>query len=196
LGATAEPVGASFNARVRRRLPIRLMIALLHFKRALNLSDEELCVRSSDNMQWQFFSGMARYEPCLPCDATQTGRFRRVLGEAGVEQLLKTTCKTALAMKLVKPAEFERVIVDTTVQEKRIARPSNSRLQSKSAPQGGQRRQARGHRRQADVCRARQTVAPQGRRLRARQAAPPLGRAPSSASARSWARSCAMCSAE
>jgi hypothetical protein len=26
----------------------------------------------------QFFSGMAYYEPRLPCDATQIGRFRRV----------------------------------------------------------------------------------------------------------------------
>jgi IS5 family transposase len=31
-------------------------------------------------------------------------------------------------MKMVKPAEFERVIVDTTVQEKAIAHPTDSRL--------------------------------------------------------------------
>ena len=31
-------------------------------------------------------------------------------------------------MKLIKPAEFERVIVDTTVQEKAIAHPVDSRL--------------------------------------------------------------------
>jgi IS5 family transposase len=51
---------------------------------------------------WQFFSGMTYYEPRLPCDATQIGRFRRVLGEAGVEQLLKTTIEAAVAMKAVK----------------------------------------------------------------------------------------------
>jgi IS5 family transposase len=55
----------------------------------------------------QFFSGMDYYEPRLPCDATQIGRFRRVLGEAGVEQLLKTTIETAVGMKAIKPAEFE-----------------------------------------------------------------------------------------
>jgi IS5 family transposase len=35
-----------------------------------------------------------------------------VLGEAGVEQFLKTTIETAVAIKAVKPVEFERVIVD------------------------------------------------------------------------------------
>jgi IS5 family transposase len=71
---------------------------------------------------------MAYFEPRLPCDATQIGRFRRVLGEAGVEQLLKTTIEAAVAMKAIKKAEFERVIVDSTVQEKAIAHPVDSRL--------------------------------------------------------------------
>jgi transposase, IS5 family len=127
-GATAELVGAGVSARGRRRLPIRLMVALLYLKHAFNLSDEELVERWSENVQWQFFSGMAYYEPRLPCDHTQIGRFRRLLGEAGVEQLLKTTLEAAVAMKLVKRCEFERVIVDTTVQEKAIAHPTDSRL--------------------------------------------------------------------
>ena len=37
----------------------------------------------------QFFSGMAYYEPRLPCDATQIGRFRRVLGEVPSRYCLK-----------------------------------------------------------------------------------------------------------
>jgi hypothetical protein len=39
------------------------------------------------------------------------------LGEAGVEELLARTVAAAVQMKAVRPAEFERVIVDTTVQE-------------------------------------------------------------------------------
>jgi transposase, IS5 family len=68
------------------------------------------------------------YEPRLPCDATQIGRFRRALGEEGLEQLLKATIDTAVELKAIKPAELERVIVDTTVQEKAIAHPVDSRL--------------------------------------------------------------------
>jgi hypothetical protein len=42
--------------------------------------------------------------------------------------LLKATIDTVAAMEAVKPKDPERVIVDTTVQEKAIAHPVNSRL--------------------------------------------------------------------
>ena len=127
-GPTAQLAGAGLSNAGRPRLPIRLMVALLYLKHAFNLSDEELCERWSENVVWQFFSGMAYYEPRLPCDATQIGRFRRVLGEAGVEQLLKSTIEASVSMGVLKKTEFERIIVDTTVQEKAIAHPTDSRL--------------------------------------------------------------------
>ncbi len=67
----------------------------------------------------QYFSGCEYYEPRLPCDATQIGRFRSAIGEAGVEELLKATIDTAVATRAVRPNEFERVIVDSTVQVRR-----------------------------------------------------------------------------
>ena len=104
------------------------MAALLYLKHAFNLSDEELVARWSENVVWQYFSGLDYYTPKLPCDATQIGRFRTAIGEAGVEELLKATIDTAVQTKAVRPAEFERVIVDTTVQEKASAPPVDSRL--------------------------------------------------------------------
>ena len=127
-GATQVLEGAGVSNAGRPKLPIRLMVSLLYLKHSFNLSDEELCTRWSENVLWQFFSGMAYYEHRLPCDPTQIGRFRRDLGEEGVEQLLKATIDTAVAIKAVKPKELERVIVDTTVQEKAIAHPVDSRL--------------------------------------------------------------------
>ena len=85
-------------------------------------------VSSQIRVVWQFFSGMEYYEPRLPCDPTQIGRFRRALGEEGLEQLLKATIDTAVEIKAIKPSELERVIVDTTVQEKAMAHPVDSRL--------------------------------------------------------------------
>jgi IS5 family transposase len=122
-GATTQTVGAGISAAGRPRLTIRLMSALLYLKHAFNLSDEELVERWAENVVWQYFSGQEYYEPRLPCDATQVGRFRGAIGEAGVEELLKATIDTAVATKAVRPNEFERVIVDTTVQEKAIAYP-------------------------------------------------------------------------
>ena len=127
-GTTRELAGAGVSAAGRPRLPIRLMAALLYLKHAFNLSDEELVARWSENVVWQYFSGQEYYTPQFPCDATQIGRFRTAIGEAGVEELLKATLDTAIETKAVRPTEFERIIVDTTVQEKAIAHPVDSRL--------------------------------------------------------------------
>lgn len=128
LGGYEKQTGGSVSAAGRPRLSLRLMASLVYLKHSFNLSDEELVERWSENVVWQYFSGMEYYEPRLPCDATQIGRFRRDLGRDGLEQLLKFTVQTAVDIKAVKPAEFERVIVDTTVQEKAIAYPVDSRL--------------------------------------------------------------------
>ena len=60
-----------------------------------------------DHPVWQFFSGQEYYEPRLPCDATRIGRFRRAIGEEGLELLLKSTIETAVEIKAIKPAELE-----------------------------------------------------------------------------------------
>ena len=127
-GPTQALVGAGASPAGRPRLPLRLMISLLYLKHAYNLSDEELVVRWSENVLWQFFSGQVYFEHRLPCDATQVGRFRRALGEDGLEELLGATIDTAVRMQAVQPQELQRVIVDTTVQEKAVAHPTDSRL--------------------------------------------------------------------
>ncbi len=121
--ATRAIAGGGISAAGRPRLSIRLMAALLYLKHAFNLSDEELVERWAENVVWQYFSGQEYYEPRLPCDATQIGRFRNDIGEAGVEELLKATIDTAVTAKAMSPKEFERIIVDSTVQEKAIAHP-------------------------------------------------------------------------
>ena len=127
-GTTQTLLGAGRSNAGRPKLPIRLMASLLYLKHSADLSDEELVVRWSQNIVWQHFSGMDYYEHRLPCDATQIGRFRRDLGEDGLELLLKATIDTAVAIQAVAPKDLERVIVDTTVQEKAIAHPTDSRL--------------------------------------------------------------------
>lgn len=120
--------GGGVSNAGRPRLSIRLMASLVYLKNSFNLSDEELVQRWSENLYWQFFSGLEYFEPRLPCDATQIGRFRRAIGEEGLELLIKSTIETAVEIKAIKPTELERVIVDTTVMEKAIAHPVDSRL--------------------------------------------------------------------
>jgi transposase, IS5 family len=128
LGTHQVVTSAGISPAGRPRLNTRLMVSLLYLKHAFNHSDESLVEEWSQNIVWQHFSGMAFFEHRLPCDATQVGRFRRALGEAGVEELLAKTIETAVTAKAIPLKSFERVIVDTTVQEKAIAHPTDSRL--------------------------------------------------------------------
>lgn len=112
----------------RPRVPLRIMIALLYLKHAFNESDEGVVERWGETPTWQFFSGQAYFEHHRPCDATTLVKFRQLLGEEGVEELLAQTINVAVQLKLIKPQELARVIVDSTVQHKSIAHPTDSRL--------------------------------------------------------------------
>jgi IS5 family transposase len=126
-GEKLQRVAAASNAG-RPRVPLRVMIALLYLKHAFNESDEGVVERWSENPYWQFFSGLAYFEPRRPCDATTLVKFRQLLGEEGVEELLAQTINVAVDLKLIKLQELSRVIVDSTVQPKAIAHPTDSRL--------------------------------------------------------------------
>jgi IS5 family transposase len=122
-GLPAEP-----RAGGRPALSLRLMTGLLYLKHAYDLSDEALCARWLENPYWQFFCGEVFFQTGFPCDPTSLTRFRHRLGEAGVEELLAQTIEAAKTLNAVKTADLQRVIVDTTVQEKAIAYPTDSRL--------------------------------------------------------------------
>ena len=127
-GSNSLELAGGVSAAGRPRLPMRLMMGLLYLKHAYNESDESVCERWAQDVYFQFFCGEEYFQPRLPCDPTNLVRFRQTLGEAGVEELLAATIAAAVRMKAVTPVEFERVIVDTTVQEKAIAYPTDSRL--------------------------------------------------------------------
>jgi IS5 family transposase len=55
-------------------------------------------------------------------------RWRKRIGEAGLEWMLTQTIKAAESTRVVKPQSFQKVIVDSTVQEKAIAHPTDSKL--------------------------------------------------------------------
>ena len=112
----------------RPRIPLRIMISLLYLKHAFNESDEGVVERWRDTPRWQYFSGAAYYEDRLPCDATTLIKFRQLLGEEGVEELLAQTINIAVDLKLIKPEHLAQVIVDSTVQHKAVAHPTDSRL--------------------------------------------------------------------
>ncbi|MGF6960592.1 galactose-1-phosphate uridylyltransferase [Paraburkholderia youngii] len=63
-----------------------------------------------------------------PIDPSSLTRWRKRLGEAGVEELLAETIEAAKRAGVIKASSAKRVIVDTTVMQKAIAHPTDSRL--------------------------------------------------------------------
>ena len=74
-GEQVQRVAVASNAG-RPRVPLRVMIALLYLKHAVNESDEGVVARWADTPRWQFFSGCAYYEDRQPCDASTLVKFR------------------------------------------------------------------------------------------------------------------------
>ena len=85
-----------------------------------------------ENPYWQHFSGNQYFEHTAPIDPSVMSRFRKRIGEAGAEELLKQTIEAGLKLKAIKPHQLKRLNVDTTVQEKEVRYPTDARLYNRS----------------------------------------------------------------
>ena len=112
----------------RPAVSTRLMVALHYLKYSFDLSDEDVVEGWVENPYWQSFSGMKFFEHEAPIDPSSMTRWRKRIGEAGAEELLKETIQAGLKTKAVKPHQLKRVNVDTTVQEKEVRFPTDARL--------------------------------------------------------------------
>ena len=106
----------------------RLMVALHYLKYQHDLSDEAVVVNWMENPYWQHFSGERYFQHRLPIDASSMTRWRRRLGEAGAEQMLRETIAAGIKMGAISATDLKRVNVDTTVQTKAIRFPTDARL--------------------------------------------------------------------
>ena len=120
------------EATGRPGLPTRLMVGLHYLKYLFDESDESVVEKWVENPYWQLFCGRTYFEHELPCHPTSLVRWRRRLGSAGVEKLLTETLSTAKREQALGESEIKRVNVDTTVQEKAVAFPTDARLYHKA----------------------------------------------------------------
>lgn len=106
----------------------RLMVALHYLKYQHDLSDEAVVAGWVENPYWQHFSGRQYFEHEMPIDPSSMTRWRKRLGEAGAEAMLKATIDTGVTMGVIRPAQIRHVNVDTTVQTKDVRYPTDARL--------------------------------------------------------------------
>jgi IS5 family transposase len=115
----------------RPATPPRLIAGLLYLQHTFALSDEALIWSWVENPYWQHFCGETHFQHEPPIDPSSLTRWRKRIGEAGVERLLSISIDAARRAKVVKEKSFDKVIVDTTVMEKAIAYPTDSQLLEK-----------------------------------------------------------------
>lgn len=103
--------------------PVRLMVGLLILKQVYNLADETVMEEWVSNPYFQYFCGETVFQWKYPCDPSDLVHFRHRIGEAGVEKILAASI-------LIHGEEVleEAVSIDTTVQEKNITFPTDTRL--------------------------------------------------------------------
>jgi len=106
----------------------RLLVALHYLKYRHDLSDEAVVQHWVENPYWQHFSGEQFFQHERPIDPSSMTRWRKRLGAAGAEAMLKETIETGLRMKVITPPQIQRVNVDTTVQTKAVRFPTDARL--------------------------------------------------------------------
>ena len=109
-------------------LPTRLMAGLQILKFTEDLSDEVLCDRWVENPYYQYFCGEEFFQHELPFERTSMTRWRQRMGDERLEALLQESLYVAVRLGAAKPADFTQVIVDTTVQEKNAAFPTDAKL--------------------------------------------------------------------
>jgi IS5 family transposase len=111
----------------RPGIPIRKIAGIIMLKRMFNESDESVLDRWVENPYWQYFSGEVYFQHSLPFDRTELIKFRQRICEEGAEKIL------SCSINLFSPKEVKEkeVLIDTTVQEKNITYPTDTKLQKR-----------------------------------------------------------------
>jgi IS5 family transposase len=108
--------------------PIRLMVGLHYLKYTFSESDESVVEKFIENPYWQYFCGFEYFQHTFPIDPSSMTNFRKRIGAEGSEEMLKEAINTVKRTGLLTENHLKKVNIDTTVQEKAIAFPTDARL--------------------------------------------------------------------
>lgn len=104
--------------------PVRMMSGLLILKQMYNLGDETLMPEWVRDPYFQYFCGEAEFQWRFPCDPSDLVHFRKRIGKEGVEKILELSVR----LQPKKDLRKRDVLIDTTVQEKNITFPTDTKL--------------------------------------------------------------------
>jgi len=141
-GRFDDAFGTHYHDRKGRRgLPTRLMAGLHLLKHMKGLSDEETCATWLENPYFQAFCGEPHFQHRLPFDRSSITRQAICkanlpsirIGQVGYSSHFRPSRSNAFAITMslrmtAVMASFLHFPVDTTVQTKAVAHPTNSHL--------------------------------------------------------------------
>jgi transposase, IS5 family len=111
----------------RPAVPIRKMVGSMLLKQMYNLGDETFVARWIENPYWQYFCGETYFQYGQPYDPSDFVHFRKRIGEEGAQKILKLS----ISLFDSKEVNEKEILIDTTVQEKNITFPTDSKLHKK-----------------------------------------------------------------
>jgi IS5 family transposase len=104
------------------------MAGLHLLKHMYGLSDDEVRARWEENPYWQYFRGEEYFRLSLVFDRSSMTRWRGRIGLDELELLIAENLRVAMASGALSPQACERITVDTTVQTKAVAHPTDAHL--------------------------------------------------------------------
>ena len=107
----------------RPSIPIRRLVGLLILKHLENLSDESVVLAYKRNPYYRAFCGAVEFDRAMPCSSTELCHFRKRIGEPGAQLIFAESVRLH-----GRYAEEIEVHIDSTVQEKNITYPTDSKL--------------------------------------------------------------------
>ena len=116
--------GPYYSLNGRPSVPTRTMVGLLLLKSMFSVADEVLIPSWIQNPYWQYFCGEQYFRDTPPCDPSDLVHFRKRIGKEGSEYMLKMTVQ----LHGKDAYQESQVLCDTTVQEKDITFPTDSKL--------------------------------------------------------------------
>ena len=124
---------SAFYARTGRPgNPTRLMIGLHILKHVYKLSDEEVCAWWAHSPYFQYFCGETFFQHRFPHERSSMTHWRNRVGDKSLEKILQESLIVALKTDALKPHDLQKIVVDTTVQEKAITYPTTAKLHYKA----------------------------------------------------------------
>ena len=138
-----DALAGCFSDQGRPAEPVRFMLGMFMLKHTYGLSDEQVWDRWVNDPYFQYFTGEEFFQHELVHERSGLSHWRKRIGER-LEILLAESLRIAHDTGALKKSDLARVSIDTTVQPKNIAFPTDAKLLETAIRQLGKLAKAHG----------------------------------------------------